>query len=47
MNNCGGSCEENADADGIYGNADDVSDYNSCGICSNDELCECTDGDAN
>ncbi|MEE2918959.1 MAG: T9SS type A sorting domain-containing protein [Bacteroidota bacterium] len=48
LNNCGGSCEEDADADGICDNADDcVGDYNSCGICNGDEaLCECTDGDA-
>ena len=38
LNNCGGSCEEDADADGICDNADDcVGDYNSCGICNGDE----------
>ena len=47
LGNCGGSCEEDADADGICDNADDcVGEYDDCGICNGDGTsCECEDGD--
>ena len=47
LGNCGGSCEEDADADGICDNADDcVGEYDDCGICNGDGTsCECENGD--